>query len=294
MKPQEILFASAVIAAVAGVGAALATRAFEAKPARMDADVRGLERTVAPPGAATTETARGLDDLRMENATLKERMASLEARLAEALNLPPAFELLSRSCVDAVLAHRPGVRDPLPGSAWSILVELGDSGTSEALHERLEQALDTPFARDAVVAKNAAESKALWGIRETVPEAQFSNVKHDISVPVSKVPDLIARLGASLERAFPGKHIYCFGHVGDGNLHYNVGSAALVARRDEVSRIVYDALDALGGSISAEHGLGQMKRAEIRARKHPLEMELMRTLKQALDPRGLMNPGKVL
>ena len=205
-----------------------------------------------------------------------------------------AFELLSRTCVDAVLALRPGVRDPLPGSAWSVLVELGDSGASEALHERLEQALDTDAALDAVVAKNAAESKALWGIRESVPEAQFSNVKHDISVPVSKVPELIARLGAALEKAFPGKRIFCFGHVGDGNLHYNIGDAALLARREEVSRLVYAEVAALGGSISAEHGLGQLKREEIAHHKAPLEMELMRAVKRALDPQGLMNPGKVV
>ena len=205
-----------------------------------------------------------------------------------------AFELLSRTCVDAVLARRPSVRDPLPGSAWSVLVELGDSGASEALHERLEQALDTDAALDAVVAKNAAESKALWGIRESVPEAQFSNVKHDISVPVSKVPELIARLGAALEKAFPGKRIFCFGHVGDGNLHYNIGDAALLARREEVSHLVYAEVDALGGSISAEHGLGQLKREEIAHHKAPLEMELMRAVKRALDPQGLMNPGKVV
>ena len=205
-----------------------------------------------------------------------------------------AFELLSRTCVDAVLAHRPAIRDPLPGSAWAVLVELGDSGASEALHERLEQALDSPFALDAVVAKNAAESRTLWSIREAVPEAQFTNVKHDISVPVSKVPELIARLGTTLEKTFPGRRIFCFGHVGDGNLHYNIGDAALLARREDVSRLVYAEVDALGGSISAEHGLGQLKREEIAHHKSPLELELMKAVKRALDPQGLMNPGKVV
>jgi FAD/FMN-containing dehydrogenase len=113
-------------------------------------------------------------------------------------------------------------------------------------------------------------------------------------VAVSKVPELIERTGAALERSFPGVRIYCFGHVGDGNIHLNVGDALLVVHRPEVNRIVYDAVAALGGSISAEHGLGQLKRDEIRRHKDPLELELMRALKRTLDPKGLMNPGKVL
>ena len=209
-----------------------------------------------------------------------------------------AFELLSRSCVDAVLAHRPPQgqprRDPLPGSAWAVLVQLGDSGSDAELHAKLEQALESGAALNAVVAKNEGEAKALWAIRESIPEAQFSNVKHDISVAVSKVPELIERADAAIGKAFPGMPVFCFGHVGDGNLHYNVGDAALVARRADVNRIVYEAVDALGGSISAEHGLGQLKRAEIALHKAPLELELMRAVKQALDPQGLMNPGKVV
>jgi FAD/FMN-containing dehydrogenase len=175
-----------------------------------------------------------------------------------------------------------------------VLVQLGDSGSDEALHATLEQALEGSAAPNAVVAKNAAESKALWSIRETVPEAQFSNVKHDISVPVSRIPEFIARAGKALEAKFPGLAVFCFGHVGDGNLHYNVGDAALVARREEVNRIVYEVVDAFGGSISAEHGLGQLKRAEIAEHKPALELELMRAVKRALDPQGLMNPGKVI
>ena len=205
-----------------------------------------------------------------------------------------AYELLSRTCVDAVFAHRPAMRNPLPGSAWCVLVELADSGTGEVLHNSLAQALDTRLVMNAVVAKSDSESKALWRIRETVPEAQFSNVKHDISVAVSKVPEFIERTGAALKAAFPDAPIYCFGHVGDGNLHYNVGDAALLARRAEVSRIVYDEVAAMEGSISAEHGLGQLKRDEITRHKDPLELELMRSVKRALDPQGLMNPGKVI
>jgi FAD/FMN-containing dehydrogenase len=210
-----------------------------------------------------------------------------------------AFELLSRRCIDAVVAHRAAVRDPIPGEgAWFVLVQMSDSGPGAALTELLEKALagahESKLADNAVIAKNDTETKALWAIRETVPEAQFANVKHDIAVAVSKVPEFIARTGAALETAYPGVPVYCFGHVGDGNLHYNVGDAALIARRDEVNRIVYDQVDALGGSISAEHGLGQLKREEIARHKAPLELELMRAMKRALDPRGVMNPGKVI
>ena len=210
-----------------------------------------------------------------------------------------AFELISRRCVQAVLAHRPGRRDPIPGPGpWQVLVELNDGGGDAQLRDRLEgalrEALESALATDAVVAQSQAERLALWAIRETVPEAQFANVKHDISVAVARVPELIARTDKALAAAFPGAPIYCFGHVGDGNLHYNVGDAALVPRRAEVNAVVYAEVAAMGGSISAEHGLGQLKREEIRHHKDPLELELMRALKGALDPKGLMNPGKVL
>ena len=225
-----------------------------------------------------------------------ELLARLRADLGERLS---AFELVSRPCLEAVLAHLPDARDPLrEAHPWYVLAQLGDSGDSASLHGRVEAALGAAAGdgalRDAALAQSGEQARALWRIRESIPEAQFSNVKHDISVPVSRIPEFIEQAGTALGRSFPGAPIFCFGHVGDGNLHYNVGTAALVAQRDEVSRIVYDALDALGGSISAEHGLGQLKRAEIRARKPPVEMELMSALKQALDPRGLMNPGKLL
>jgi len=145
-----------------------------------------------------------------------------------------------------------------------------------------------------VLAASAAQAAALWKIRETIPEAQFANVKHDVAVPVSRVPDLIERADAAVRAAFPGAPIFAFGHVGDGNIHYNVGDAALLARRAEVNRTVYGVVGALGGSISAEHGLGQLQRAEFREHKSALELELMRAVTGALDPLGLMNPGKLL
>jgi FAD/FMN-containing dehydrogenase len=243
-----------------------------------------------PTAAATAwievpDAARAVDLLGHLHRTCGERLT--------------AFELISRRCVDAVLARRATIRDPIPGrGAWFALVEMNDSGSGAALTGLLEKALagahDASLATDAVIAKNDSESRALWAIREDIPEAQFSNVKHDISVAVSKIPAFIARAGAALEAAIPGVPVYCFGHVGDGNLHYNVGDAALLARREEVNRIVYQQVDTFGGSISAEHGLGQLKREEIARHKAPLELELMRAVKRALDPQGLMNPGKVI
>jgi FAD/FMN-containing dehydrogenase len=221
-------------------------------------------------------------------------LARLRASLGERIS---AFELVSRPCLEAVLRHAPALRDPLPQAhAWYVLAQFADAGAQAALAAQVEDAFVASGSTiaDAALASSTAQQQALWRIRETLPEAQFTNVKHDISVPVSRVPELIERAGAALAAAFPGEPVYAFGHIGDGNIHYNVGGPSLLARRDEVNRVVYGVLDALGGSISAEHGLGQLKREEIRRHKDPLELELMRALKAALDPRGLMNPGKVI
>jgi FAD/FMN-containing dehydrogenase len=210
-----------------------------------------------------------------------------------------AFELISRPCLEAVLRHSRDVHDPLPGThPWYVLAELGDSGEPDALRKRVENALADCAAsgalRDAAIAQSGEQSRALWRIRETIPEAQFTNVKHDISVPVSAIAQFVNIVQDRLRARFGNIDIYCFGHLGDGNLHYNVGSEALMPQGEEVSRIVYDTLDDFEGSISAEHGLGQLKRDEIRRHKDPLELELMHALKRALDPKGLMNPGKLL
>jgi FAD/FMN-containing dehydrogenase len=222
-----------------------------------------------------------------------ELLAALHERLGERVS---AFELVSRECLEAVLEKMKDLQDPLPTPhPWYVLAEVADSGSSEALRSRLEEALaDCAELGDAAIAQSMEKARALWRIRETIPEAQFSNVKHDVSVPVSRTPELIERLERSIRQKFPAAQIYAFGHVGDGNIHYNVGPAELVKERAAVNRIVYDAVAALDGSISAEHGLGQLKREEIIRHKDPLELELMRMLKQALDPSGLMNPGKVL
>jgi FAD/FMN-containing dehydrogenase len=223
-------------------------------------------------------------------------LALLHERLGDRLS---AFELLSRSCIEAVLQYAPATQDPLARAhAWYVLAEIADNGEEAALRERVERALldctERGTIADAAVAQSVEQSRALWRIRETVPEAQFTNVKHDISVPVSKTAEFIERADRRLGERFSTLRVYAFGHVGDGNIHYNVGPESLVAERPTVNRIVYDTVAELGGSISAEHGLGQLKRDEIRSHKDPLELELMLALKRTLDPKGLMNPGKVL
>jgi len=218
-----------------------------------------------------------------------ELLAWLRQRIGERIS---AFELVSRTCLEAVLRHVRELRDPLPTPhAWYVLAQFDDSGTSAELEERLAREL---AKHDAVLAQSGEQARNLWRIRESIPEAQFANVKHDISMPVSRIAEFVTSAGAELAAKFPDLEVFCFGHVGDGNLHYNVGPQRLLENREVVNRIVYDAVGALDGSISAEHGLGQLKREAIRERKSALELELMRKLKSALDPKGLMNPGKVL
>ncbi len=218
------------------------------------------------------------------------------------------FELMSRVCLDLVFEQVPGQRDPFgEPHPWYVLAELSDStegpGLGELLEAALGQAAEALAVRDAVIAASDAQRQALWALRENIPEAQKLegvSVKHDVSVPVSRVPEMIARADAVLRQRFPEVRIVAFGHVGDGNVHYNCSAAkghdpaAFFALAPEVNRVVYDVVHALGGSISAEHGLGVLKREEIRRYKGALELELMRSIKRTLDPHGLMNPGKVL
>ncbi len=217
-----------------------------------------------------------------------------------------AFEIVGRPALELVLKHIPGARDPLLGKPeWQLLVELSGARADLAvtLETALEGAAEAGLVADAVVASSEAKTAALWALRENVSEAQKIegvSIKHDIAVPVSRIAEFIARADAALRVAFPAVRIVCFGHIGDGNLHYNQSradaqsNAEFIAQTESVNRIVHDLVHELGGSISAEHGLGQLKREEVLRYKSEVEMEMMRTVKQALDPRGLMNPGKLL
>ena len=219
-----------------------------------------------------------------------------------------AFELISRVSLDLVFQHIPGTRDPLgQPSPWYVLLELSDTVAGDALAGLLETELAATIAEgrvtDGAIATSESQAQALWQLRENISEAQKRDgvsIKHDISVPVSAIPGFLDAAGAALDAAYRGLRIVCFGHLGDGNLHYNLSrplngeNDAFIARTEEVNRIVYDAVKARGGSISAEHGIGQLKRELLPDYKSAVEIDLMRRIKQAFDPRGLMNPGKVL
>lgn len=214
-----------------------------------------------------------------------------------------AFELMGRRGIEFVLKNIPGQRDPLDAvHPWYVLVEIasGEPGAAEAAMERLlAQGLEDGLIRDAVVAQTDAQARALWSVRENQSPGQKpegATWKHDISVPVSQVARFIAQANAAMEAFVPGARITAFGHVGDGNIHYDVirpdggSDAAHSARRAEGSRIVHDIAASLGGSISAEHGLGAMKTEEARRYKSAVEVAALTAIRQSLDPKRIMNP----
>ncbi|MDR1367633.1 MAG: FAD-binding oxidoreductase [Candidatus Accumulibacter sp.] len=219
-----------------------------------------------------------------------------------------ACELISDISVDLVLKHIPGSRPPLDeASPWHLLVELTDAGENDslrtALEDFLEKMLEKGALTDAVLADGGEQARRLWALRENIGEAQKAegfSIKHDISVPVSRIAEFMKRADAALERAFPGIRIVAFGHLGDGNLHYNPSkpdeaeNSEFIKLQSRVNRIVYDIVDEFGGSISAEHGIGQLKRDELLRYTSAVEIRTMRAIKDAIDPLGLMNPGKVL
>ena len=219
-----------------------------------------------------------------------------------------AWELMSRPSVDLVLAHVPGTRNPLDSTApWYGLIELADSQNATDIDDTLERALAQAFDRelllDAAVASNPPQREALWALRDGISEAQNPagpSLKHDVSVPISGLADFVARTDQRLRSLLPGIRLITYGHVGDGNLHYNLSKpegaddAAFTALATTLSAAVNDSVSAAAGSISAEHGLGTAKRDAAAARMDPVELDLMQRLKSALDPAGLMNPEKVL
>jgi FAD/FMN-containing dehydrogenase len=217
-----------------------------------------------------------------------------------------AWELLNRQTLDLVLAHLPGARDPFRSPhGWYGLVEVAGSADDELdtlLESALAAAVAADLVLDAVVASGPTQRRALWALREGISEVQKTegaSIKHDVTLPVAALPDFVARIAPRLEAVLPGLRLVTYGHVGDGNLHYNLSApvgrdAALHAAAPALTRAVYDAVTSAGGSISAEHGIGVLKREAVAAHKSEVENDLMRAVKHALDPHGLMNPGKVV
>jgi len=219
-----------------------------------------------------------------------------------------AFEVMGAITLQHAVETLPALRMPLPlGEPWYALLELsdaeGEQHATSVLERVLAGAMDAGEIADAAVASSIAEARALWRLREGIPEAHArrgGNVKHDVSLPVSCIAEFVESTNAALRRRFAWIEPIVFGHLGDGNLHYNMGTVAgtpievAFAHEQAINDLVHDAVHARSGSISAEHGLGQLKRGAIVRYKPAVELELMRRIKRALDPLGLMNPGKVI
>jgi FAD/FMN-containing dehydrogenase len=218
-----------------------------------------------------------------------------------------SFELMSRAGIEAVIKHDSVSRDPLAAPySWYVLIELSSqarSGLRTVLEEILSQGHDKGLVLDATIAESLEQAKSFWRIRELFGEMQRrigASIKHDVSVPVAAVPAFIAEANAAVTKLIPGCRPLPFGHVGDGNIHYNVtqpedaDKEKFLARWDEVNAVVFAVVKKYGGSISAEHGVGVMKRDILPDYKDPVALELMRGLKHLLDPNGILNPGKVI
>lgn len=221
------------------------------------------------------------------------------------------FEVMAGPALQAVVRLFAQQRIPFEGesaqSPWFALLELSDSESAEHAQARFEevlgQAIEDGLVQDAAIAQNVTQSKAFWHLRESIPLAEAElgkSIKHDVSIPISRIAEFVQVTNAAIQADYPGVHNVVFGHLGDGNLHYNVAPAqgqpqeVLLALQDQIYALVHDSVAAFNGSISAEHGIGQLKRDEMPRYKSAVELGLMRSIKNALDPKGLLNPGKVL
>ena len=253
------------------------------------------------PAARVRVTAlAAIPDVASAVRLLRDARAALGDRIT-------GFELMSALSIAISRKHHPTLPNPCPGHPWYALVQADDSAPDSSIAAQVEQALaaaiESSVALDATIAQSVDQADALWALRENIAEAQRRegpNIKHDISLPVSAIPCFIDEAGEALDRALPGVRFVTFGHLGDGNLHYNLAGpegsdqGAFMVNAARANRIVYDLVAAHCGSISAEHGIGQLKRDELVHYKSATELDLMRKVKAALDPSGIFNPGKVL
>jgi FAD/FMN-containing dehydrogenase len=263
--------------------------------------VTGATLKLFPRPAASLTALATLTDL---HACVK-LLGLAQQRLSAGLT---GFEVMNAHALSLVRRHFPQLPQPLAEAPWTVLLEYADAQGESAARARFESllgdALEQDVIADAAIAESLSQAAALWQLRESIPLAQSEeglNVKHDIALPVSAIPDWCNRTDAQLREALPGIQLVNFGHLGDGNLHYNVQCPAgdtaadfLARHEDRINRIVYDAVVAAGGSFSAEHGIGALKRDEMDERKPAVAMRMMRAIKAALDPDNRMNPGRVV
>ena len=253
-------------------------------------------------------TARATAWVGLETITgARSLLRHVDRAMGDALE---GFEVVPAQCLDSVLAHLPGTRSPLgERHEWNALIEcVASSGDSDGLRGQLEQALagamEQELLSDAVIAASETQAEQFWALRDGISEAERAlgpAVQHDISVPVERMPEFVIEAIPAIETAFPGTRGFAFGHLGDGNVHFHIIAppGAIAGQWEEsegkaISSRVYDLVTQWGGSISAEHGIGQMKIGELGRLGDPVALAMMRSVKQALDPQGLLNPGKLV
>ena len=250
-------------------------------------------RSAATALIAVPDTARAIDILSLAQTASGDTVTGCE--------------LIPRIALDFWCRHLPDAHDPLSSpSPWYLLLELESpqtAGLDTVMENLLAEALERGWASDAVVAASESQRQKLWRLREEIPAAQKragASIKNDIAVAVSRIPELIERASAAVTAALPGVRVVAFGHLGDGNLHFNLSqpeggdAQAFTAQWDLATGLVNDVVTQMDGSIAAEHGIGQLKRAELHRLKPALDLDLMRRIKQSFDPKGLMNPGKIV
>jgi FAD/FMN-containing dehydrogenase len=265
--------------------------------------------------AVVTAACLKLFPMPVERETAIVALPSPEAaldlfRLAEAYagQTLTAFEFWEKRALEFALKYMPGLRDPFPEAhPWYALLELSHTthsfGPARAIETLLTDATEKTIVRDAVIAGSLKQAQDFWRLRDAFSEAQKGaggSIKHDVSVPIARIPEFLVRAADVIERVCPGARPVPFGHFGDGNLHYNVSQpegmdkSEYLALWTPMSDAIFELIADVGGSISAEHGIGQMKREALRQYRSSVELDMMRAIKNALDPKGIMNPGKLL